>query len=82
MLHIYYELLRLVYLLKIHIYELVILIYLLIIHIWAWLRRVYKFIIHIYDLLWPTEKLPPHVVMTSLADIQDQDNCREKVINL
>ncbi len=29
-----------------------------------------------------TEKLPPHLMMTSLADIQDQDNCREKVISL
>jgi hypothetical protein len=29
-----------------------------------------------------TEELPPHVVMTSLADKQDQGNCREKVINL
>ncbi len=28
------------------------------------------------------EKLPPHVVMTSLADIPDQDNCQEKVIIL
>ncbi len=28
------------------------------------------------------ENLPPHVVMTSLADIQDQDNCREKVTNV
>jgi hypothetical protein len=27
------------------------------------------------------EKLPPYVVMRSLADIQDQDNCSEKVIN-
>jgi hypothetical protein len=29
-----------------------------------------------------TEKLPPHVVMTSQAYIQIQDNCHEKVINL
>jgi hypothetical protein len=29
-----------------------------------------------------TEKLPPYVVMMSLVFIQEQDNCREKVINL
>jgi hypothetical protein len=29
-----------------------------------------------------TEKLSPHVVMTSLVYIQVQDNCREKVIYL
>ncbi len=44
-------------------------------------RHVYKFVIHIYELV-STEKLPPHTVMKSLADRQDQDNCLEKVINL
>ncbi len=28
------------------------------------------------------ENLPPHVVMTSLADRKNQDNCREKVTSL
>jgi hypothetical protein len=45
---------------------------------------------HLWLLLSPTmvsvqkstEKLPPHVVMTSLVYIQVQDNCREKVIYL
>jgi hypothetical protein len=61
------------------------------IHIYKLLRHVYKFMIwyiftcfkYIFmNFSGIYRKTSPHMVMVSLADIQDQDNCRKKVIHL